>query len=221
MSELIANMTTTNTSQASQAHFESILEQRTSIGRYDASAQLDEEMVNELVRLACLAPSAFNLQNWAFVAVHSNAAKQRLYPLAFEQPQVLDAAVTYIVSGRMQGYKELNTTLQASVDAKIISEGVQKTWVEMASQTHQESDQARRDEAIRSASLAAMSLMVAAQEKGLASGAMGGFDAQAVKAEFALEEDSLPVILITVGVAGEGNWPQKVRKPLAQVLRTL
>ena len=199
----------------------SILEKRTSIGRYDASRQLSIETINELVRLACLAPSAFNLQNWEFVAVHSKQAKQKLYPLAFEQPQVLEASVTYIISGKTQGYKDLGKALQASVDAKIISEGVQKTWVDMVTQSHEANEQIQRDEAIRSASLASMSLMIAAQEMGLVSGAMGGFDADAVKAEFALNEDSLPVMLITVGFAAEGNWPQKLRKPLAEVLRAV
>lgn len=198
---------------------DSILEKRTSVGRYDASRQLDSTMINELVRLACLAPSAFNMQNWQFVAVHSDQAKQALYPLAFNQPQVLESSVTFIISGQTMGYQALGDALQASVDANIISDKVQQTWVDMVTQSHQNDEQARRDEAIRSASLAAMSLMVAAQEFGLVSGAMGGFDADAVKAEFALGEDSIPVMLVTVGYAADANWPQKIRKPVDQVMR--
>lgn len=198
--------------------FESILEARTSVGRYDASKAVDRPLVSELVRLACLAPSAFNLQNWSFVAVHSDEAKQRLYPLAFQQQQVLDAAVTYIVCGKTEGYKQLSDVLQSSVDAKIINEQVQQVWVDMVTQSHEGNEQVKRDEAIRSASLAAMSMMIAAQELGMVSGAMGGFDAEAVRNEFELEEDSLPVMLITVGFPAQGNWPQKMRKPVEQVL---
>lgn len=198
---------------------ESILERRTSVGRYDNQQTLTSEMVSELVRLASLSPSAFNMQNWQFVAVHSASAKQKLYPLAFNQPQVLDAAVTYIVCGKTMAYQTLAEDLQASVDANIINKEVQQTWVEMATQSHENDAQVRRDEAVRSASLAAMSLMVAAQEKGLASGAMGGFDADAVKMAFDLDEDSIPVILLTVGYPAQGNWPQKKRKPVSHIMR--
>lgn len=198
----------------------SILEQRTSVGRYDASKTIDKAVVAELVRLACLAPSAFNLQNWEFIAVHSDQAKQRLFPLAFNQPQVLAASVTFIVCGLTEGYKNLESNLQASVDANIISTDVQQAWVEMVTQSHESDEQAKRDEAIRSASLASMSLMVAAQELGMVSGAMGGFDASAVQAEFDLNEESVPVMLVTVGFPVTGNWPQKMRKPVEQVMRT-
>jgi len=198
---------------------ESILEKRTSVGRYDTSRHLDNAMISELVRLACLAPSAFNMQNWQFTAVHSAPAKQRLFPLAFNQSQVLDASVTFIVSGQTMAYQNLEATLQASVDANIISDKVQQTWVEMLTQSHQNDGQMRRDEAVRSASLAAMSLMIAAQELGLVSGAMGGFDADAVTMAFDLGEDSIPVMLVTVGYAADANWPQKIRKPVDHVMR--
>lgn len=216
---LETNNTTSNLTSLAAFELKSILEKRTSVGRYDVTRRLDSTMINELVRLACLAPSAFNLQNWQFVAVHSDQAKQALYPLAFNQPQVLEASVTFIVSGQTMGYQHLDQALQASVDANIISDKVQQTWVDMVTQSHKDNEQVRRDEAIRSASLAAMSLMIGAQELGLVSGAMGGFDADAVKAEFALAEDSIPVMLVTVGFAAEGNWPQKIRKPLDQVMR--
>lgn len=201
-----------------QSASQSILEKRTSVGKYDKNRSIEASQVTELVRLACLAPSAFNLQNWEFVAVHSEQAKQTLFPLAFFQPQVLDASVTFIVCGNTDGYKQLEVNLQASVEADIISLGVQKAWVDMATKAHEEDSQARRDEAIRSASLAAMSLMVAAQEMGMVSGAMGGFDTGSVKASFDISEENIPVMLVTVGYPAEGNWPQKLRRPVGQVL---
>ena len=54
------------------------------------------------------------------------------------------------------------------------------------------------DEAIRSASLAAMNLMTAAQALGLASAPMGGFDAAAVCADFGLASTELPVMLVAM-----------------------
>lgn len=35
---------------------------------------------------------------------------------------------------------------------------------------------------------------------------------------FALEAHEPPILLVTVGYAAEGNWPQKVRRPVQEVL---
>jgi nitroreductase len=78
---------------------------------------------------------------------------------------------------------------------------------------------AQRDEALRSASLAAMTMILAAEGMGLSSCAMSGFDAAAVHAAFGLAADEVPVMLVAVGHAAQGNWPQKPRRPLQDVLR--
>ena len=69
-----------------------------------------------------------------------------------------------------------------------------------------------------SASLAAMTLMLAAEGMGLSTGPMSGFDPLAVSEAFGLDEKDLPVMLITAGYAADENWPQKPRKPVEQVL---
>jgi nitroreductase len=47
---------------------------------------------------------------------------------------------------------------------------------------------------------------------------MIGFDADAVAREFALAEDEVPVMLLSIGKALPENWPQKPRRPVAEVL---
>jgi nitroreductase len=47
---------------------------------------------------------------------------------------------------------------------------------------------------------------------------MFGFDAEAVAEEFGLAEDEVPVMLLSVGRERPGNWPQKPRLPVAEVL---
>jgi len=76
-------------------------------------------------------------------------------------------------------------------------------------------------EAFRSVSLAAMTLMLAAQVQGLVTGPMRGFDPAAVSREFALAVDELPVILVTVGYPAEGNWAQKPRRATHDVLQVI
>jgi nitroreductase len=197
----------------------SILENRVTTGRFDSDFTLDQDTIHELVRLATQAPSAFHLQNWSFTAVRSLGAKERLMELAYSQRQVRDAAVTFIVSGSVNAYPLLAERLQPSVDAGIITASIQHTWAEMARGSHEGNAQLQRDEAIRSASLATMSLIVAAREMGLDTGVLGGFDPDGVSQAFSLSTDEIPVMLVTVGRAAEGNWKQKIRRPVEDVLR--
>ena len=89
----------------------------------------------------------------------------------------------------------------------------------MAHGSHEGNPTLQRDEAFRSASLAAMALMLAAQDQGLVTGPMSGFDPAAVSSAFGLAADELPVMLVTVGYPASGNWRQKPRKPVSEVLR--
>jgi nitroreductase len=58
------------------------IKSRISANSYDPQRTLSDSQIAELIDLAIHAPSAFNLQNWRFVAVRSQAAKERLLPLA-------------------------------------------------------------------------------------------------------------------------------------------
>jgi len=198
--------------------FNALLQQRVSNGHFDASRELDEETIKQLVEQASTAPSAFNLQNWRFIAVTSAEEKARLKELAYGQAQVEDAAVAYIVVGQLQDYENLHETLQASVDAGLLPAQVQEVFVNMARQSYSSNVQARRDEAVRSASLAAMVLMLAAQSKGLSSGALGGFDAGGVSEAFGIRSSEMPVMLVAVGYAEGKPRPQKIRKPVDAIL---
>ena len=58
----------------------------------------------------------------------------------------------------------------------------------------------------------------AVRSLGLGSTPMIGFDADAALREFGLAEDEVPVMLLSVGAERPGNWPQKPRRPVAEVL---
>ena len=88
----------------------------------------------------------------------------------------------------------------------------------MVGDLHRDNPQLRRDEAFRSASLAAMLLMLAAQDRGLASGALSGFDADGVAEEFNLGDQLVPVMLITIGHPAATPRPGKLRRPVHKIL---
>ena len=94
-------------------------------------------------------------------------------------------------------------------------------WVAQATSAHEGDDALQRYEAIRSASLAAMTLMLAAHGLDLGSCAMVGFDAPALHREFGLSPNEVPVLIVTIGYPAAGNGPQKPRKAVGEVLEIL
>lgn len=197
-----------------------LIRQRFSANHFDPTHSLSDADIRELVALATRAPSAYHLQNWRFVAVRSPEPKQRLRQLAWNQPKVSEAAVTFIVCGQRPDAADLPTRLHPLVETGHLS-SVQLAQLQTAAQSQYADARMARDEAIRSASLAAMTLMLAAEARGLASCAMVGFDAAGVAEAFHLGEGDIPALLVAVGQAATGNWPQKPRRPLAQVLEIL
>jgi nitroreductase len=196
-----------------------LIEARVSANYFDPAAPVSDEQVAELARLATLAPSAFNVQNWQFVAVRSQQARELLRELSFGQQKVADAPVTFIISGTLKAQDQVAAALQPAVNKGILIQPLADSWTRMAQGAMNGDQRAQRDEALRSASLAAMTMILAAEGMGLSSCAMSGFDAAAVHAAFGLAADEVPVMLVAVGHAAQGNWPQKPRRPLQDVLR--
>ena len=91
-------------------------------------------------------------------------------------------------------------------------------WIAQASAAHEGNDSLQRDEAIRSASLAAMTLMLAAEGMNLGSCAMVGFDAASLCQEFNLTDTEVPALIVTVGYPLADNGLQKPRKATPSVL---
>jgi nitroreductase len=194
-----------------------LIEQRISANHFDAAHTLSESEIATLVRLATRAPTAYNLQNWRFIAARTTESKSRLCTLAYGQTKVEAAAVTFIVCGLLPDAASIQDRLRPFVEAGHMSADVAAAWQENARAKYAD-PQAARDEAVRSASLGAATLMYAAQALGFVSSAMSGFDAQGVAQAFDLAADEVPVMLVPVGRAAPGNWPQKPRRAVAEVL---
>lgn len=197
----------------------SAIEQRYSASAFDPARPLPDAQIHELIRLATCAPTAFNLQNWRFIAVRTAEAKARLREAGWDQPKISQAPVTFIICGQLPDYQSMPDRLQPSVEAGIMPPTMVPAWTQMAKDLYDGKSQMQRDEAVRSAVFGAATLMLAAHGMGLASGPMCGFDPEGVARHFDLATDEVPVLLLALGYAAPGNWPQKPRRPLAQVLQ--
>jgi len=185
---------------------------------YDPSATLSDDQIRELVQIGTAAPTSFHLQNWRFIAVRTPEAKARLSPIAWNQPAITEAAVTFIVCGQLADSSVIPDRLAPVVQAGLMPAAMVSEWEAPARNLYKEFPQRQRDEAVRTATFGAAAMIYAARSLGLGSTPMIGFDAEAVHREFGLAENEVPVMLLTVGPERPGNWPQKPRRPLTEVL---
>jgi nitroreductase len=191
---------------------------RISANNFDTTHVMSQAEISALVELAGQAPTSFNQQNWRAIAVTSAEGKAKLMGLAWGQAKVGAAAVTFIMVGKSTGYKDLPAMFASTVAAGHMPQETLDGMVGMAEGMYGSNLTLQRDEAVRAASLAGMTLMLAAEEKGLVTGPMIGFDAAGVSAAFGLSADEVPALVITCGKAAPGNWPRKARRPVGETL---
>ncbi|WP_137175361.1 nitroreductase family protein [Massilia sp. HP4] len=195
-----------------------IIEQRSTTNLFDATSTVSDRQIEDLIALATTAPTSFNLQNWRFIAVRTPEAKARLRRFGWDQAKITDAAVTFIVIGQLADYRTIPERLAPVVEAGIMPAEMVPGWEGAAKILYDDKPQQQRDEAVRTATFGASTLIYAAQAAGLGSAPMIGFDAPAVAREFDLGANEVPVLLLAVGHATAENWPRKPRRPLDQVL---
>jgi nitroreductase len=207
----------TNEITMNNAVIECILSRRAT-KYYDPAVTLSDDQIRELVRIGTSAPTSFHMQNWRFIAVRTSEAKARLSPIAWNQPPIADAAVTFIVCGQLADSSVIPERLAPLVEAGIMPETMVPDWEIPARDLYFDYPQRQRDEAVRTGAIGATAMIYAAHSLGLGSTPMIGFDAEAVAREFALAKNEVPVMLLSVGAERPGNWPQKPRRPVADVL---
>jgi nitroreductase len=207
----------TNGITMTNAVIESLLS-RSATSHYDPAVTLTDDQIHELVRIATTAPTSFHIQNWRFIAVRTPEAKARLRPIAWDQPKITAAAVTFIICGQLPDHRVLPQRLAPVVQAGIMPAEMVPEWESAVRRLYFEQPQTQRDEAVRSGAIGATAMIYAANALGLGSTPIIGFDAEDVAREFALAEDEVPVMLVSVGAKLPDNWPQKPARPVADVL---
>lgn len=192
--------------------FKEIITNRRSVKTFDTSHEISDETLKSIFEQVVLSPSSFNLQHWHFVIVREAARKAALRRCAMGQAQVEEASACIVVVGRLDAHERAGEVF-ADTPPK-----VRDMMVPMIEGFYGDNPQLRRDEAIRSCSLAAMTLMYAAQDHGYATGPMIGFDPAAVSKEIGLGADEFPVMLVVIGKQAGEMRPRAMRYPLSRVV---
>lgn len=175
-------------------HIDEAIRSRRAVKGYDTSHSLSHEEKDELLRLALLAPTAFNLQHVRLVEVSDPALRQRIRDVAWDQAQVTEASMLVIVCARLDAWEQ--------DAARVWAEAPQPVQAFMAGAIdgyYRDKPQVQRDEVMRSCGLVAQTLMLAARGKGLDSCPMDGFDFAAVADLIRLPEHHAIGLMVAVG----------------------
>jgi nitroreductase len=155
---------------------------------------MPEEDVQRLLSLAVLAPTSFNIQHWRFVHVQDQETRRMLRAAAWGQAQVTDASMLLVICGDTDAWKK-----QPERYWQDAPPAVGEMMVPMLSQFYDGREQIQRDECMRSAGLAAQTLMLAATAMGYGTSPMIGFDEEAAARIINLPADHVICMMLAIG----------------------
>ena len=170
------------------------IESRRAVKAFDPEHRMSVAEIERLMSLAVLSPTAFNIQNWRFVLVRDPALRRQVRAAAWDQAQVTDASLLVVLTADLKAWEKEPARYWRNAP-----QPVQDYLVPAIGQYYAGREQVQRDEAMRSCGIAAMTLMLAAQEMGYASCPMDGFDFDAVGKLLNLPPDHAVALFVAIG----------------------
>ena len=186
---------------------------RRSVKQFDASQDMTEEEVNELLSLAVLSPTAFNIQNWRFVVVTDKALRKQIREVAWDQAQVTDTSLFIVLCADLKSWEKLPGRYWINAPKE-----VQEFMLPAIDDYYRGKDQVQRDEAMRSCGIAAQTLMLAAKSMGYDSCPMDGFDFEKVAELIKLPDDHVIAMFVAIGKGTKEAWPRPGQLELDEVI---
>ena len=179
------------------------IQARRAVKYYDVNHQMTEVEINQLLSLAILSPTAFNIQHWRFVNVTEPELRRKIRAVAWDQAQVTDASLFLVICADLKAWEK-----QPERYWKNAEQAVQDFIVPAIDQYYRGKDQVQRDEAMRSCGIAAQTLMLAAKDMGYDSCPMDGFDFKQVGQLINLPEDHVIALCLAVGKGVQAASPR-------------
>lgn len=191
-----------------------LFNERRSVNYFNKDKNIEESRIKEIINLAVLAPSAFNLQPWRILVVKSEENKKRLFDLANRQEKILEAPVTLIIIGNKEGYADTNPVWEEMLQ----SVGGNRKMVDGAKQAaaflYGSNNERKLKFAESNAGLLAMSIMIAAKEFGVDAHPMSGIDFDGIHKKFNLKKSESVVMTICMGYYDKSKqlYPRRPRR---------
>ncbi len=199
------------------------IKERRSINFFEPGKEISDGKLKELLEIANLSPSSFNLQPWKVVVVREPQHKKILRKCAFDQPKVEEASAVLIIIADPKGMEEnMDRVLDSWQKLGYMKPEMRETYKGMMKNLYGAEDSlTRKIFAAKNAALFAMNLMLAAKGLGFDTHPMDGFDENCVKKEFNIPADKIIPMLIAVGnlKAGINLLPRAFRREIGEFVR--
>jgi nitroreductase len=176
---------------------------RRSIKTYDPHHKMTDDEISELMSLAILSPTAFNIQNWRFILVTDPVLRQQIRAVSWNQAQVEEASLLIVLTADLKAWEK-----QPERYWRNAPKAASDILVPMIGHYYENNHQVQRDEAMRSCGMASMTIMLAAKEMGYDTCPMDGFDFDAVAKLLNLPNDHTPTMFVVVGKALKEAQPR-------------
>jgi len=194
--------------------FDAIKERR-SVKHYDPDHKLTDDEVNQLLSLAVLSPTSFNIQNWRFVIVKDSEVRKQIRAAAWNQAQVTESSLLIVICADLKSWKDNPAQYWKNAPKE-----AQDFLVPAIGPFYEGKEQQQRDEAMRSCGIAAQTIMLAAKSMGYDSNPMIGFDPQKVAEIINLPKDHVISMLMVIGKQTKQAMPRGGQLPLDNVTFT-
>jgi len=189
------------------------IKSRRSVKHYDPDHKITDAETEELLSLAALSPTAFNIQNWRFVVVKDTELRKKIRQVAWDQAQVTDSSLLIILCADLKAWEKSPNRYWANAPKE-----VQGFVLPAIDGYYRDKDQVQRDEAMRSCGIVAQTLMLSAKSMGYDSCPMDGFDFSAVAKLINLPPDHVISMFIAIGKATEEAAPRAGQLSLDAVI---
>jgi nitroreductase len=186
---------------------------RRAVKHFDPDHEMAPEEIRRLLEAAVQSPTSFNIQHWRFVVVQDRDLRKQLREAGHGQAQITDASLLVVVTADLLAWKKDPQRYWRAAPAETA-----KLLVGWMGPFYEGREGLQRDEAIRSAGMAAQTIMLAAKAMGYDSCPMIGFDPDRVAELIRLPADHVIGLMIAVGKALQPAWPKPGQLPLDEVV---
>lgn len=170
------------------------IESRRAVKHYDPNHRMTAAEREQLLTLAMLSPTSFNIQNWRFVVVDDPALRAEIRKAAWDQAQITEASLLLVLCADRAAWNK-----QPQRYWREAPQAAQDYLLPAIHNYFNGREQLQRDEGMRSCGIAAQTLMLAARSLGYDSCPIGGFDFEAVGKLINLPADHDIGLMLTIG----------------------
>ena len=189
------------------------IRQRRAVKHFDPNHRFTADEIKLLLDVAAQSPSSFNIQHWRIVNVTDPALRVQLREAAFDQAQVTDASLLFVICADIKAWEK--DPQRYWVHAPKEAQDILVPWI---NPFYSGKDQLQRDEAMRSVGLILQTLMIGAKAMGYDSCPMIGFDIEKVGQLVNLPKDYAVGSMLAIGKGIKPAWPKPGFIPLSEMV---